>query len=168
MYNILYGLGSLNGRTYAETMDETTTGQEACDLGWAIAMAGRGYSVLVDPVFRGFPRGARGYQLLHTVIHKRLRSQIALADYLGVDRTVIPYMIDDLEAAGYVARRNDPRDRRVRTVTPTEQGLAKYRVLTADLAHAEDRLLKDFSEDQRSDLLSGLSALAQRSRDVSA
>lgn len=168
MCNILYEPGRLKGRTYAETMDETTTGQEACDLGWAIAMAGRGYSFLVDPVFTGFPRGARGYQLLHTVIHKKLRSQIALADYLGVDRTVIPYVIDDLESAGYVARKNDPRDRRVRTVAATDHGLAKYRELTADLALAEDRFLKDFSEDQRAALLSGLTALAQRSRDVSA
>lgn len=148
-------------------MDEITTGQEACDLGWAIAMTGRGYAVLVDPVFASFPRGARGYQLLHTVIHKKLRSQMALADYLGVDRTVIPYMIDDLESAGYVARKSDPRDRRVRTVTATQDGLTKYRELTADLSHAEDQFLKDFSKDQRAALLSGLSTLAQRSRDVS-
>lgn len=148
-------------------MDDTSTGQEACDLGWAIAMTERGYAALVDPVFEGLPRGARGYQLLHTVIHKKLRSQIALADYLGVDRTVIPYMIDDLESAGYVTRTNDPRDRRVRIIAPTEQGFTKYRTLTSHLARAEDSFLKDLSEEQRAFLLSGLSILARGSRSMS-
>lgn len=127
-------------------------------------MTGRGYTALVDPVFEGFPRGARGYQLLHTVVHKKLRTQIALADYLGVDRTVIPYLIDDLEAADYVVRQNDPSDRRVRTVAPTARGLEKYRELAANLAEAEERFLQDLSENQRTALLHGLSTLAQRSR----
>jgi len=40
------------------------------------------------------------------------RNQLALAQQLGVDRTVMTYLIDDLERAGYVERRPDPADRR--------------------------------------------------------
>src|SRR5204862_8339718 len=41
-----------------------------------------------------------------------VRTQLALAQHLGVDRTVMTYLIDDLEAAKLIERRPDPTDRR--------------------------------------------------------
>lgn len=129
-------------------------------------MLGRGYAAVVDPVFAGFPRGARGYQLLHTVIHKNIRTQIALADYLGVDRTVMPYVIDNLQAAGYVERRDDPRDRRVRTVSATPAGIARYEELSQQLSGAEATLFEGIGSGDAESVREALSSLAQHSRSL--
>lgn len=143
-------------------MQHRTTAAEACDLGWSIAMLARDYSTLVDPVFADFPRGARGYQLLHTVIHKQISSQIGLADYLGVDRTVMPYVIDDLARAGYVERTAHPTDRRIRTVVATESGLAKYEELAAAVLTAEQHFFSSVNESDRAGFVRVLSQLAHR------
>ena len=137
---------------------------ETCDLGWSIAMVGRGYAQLVEPVFGGFPRGARGYQLLHTVIHKEIRSQLALAEYLGLDPTVIPYVIDDLVTAGYVERTNDPADRRVRKIVATPEGRRLFASLSSAVREAEAAFLADLAPEAQRAFRSGLSALARRSR----
>lgn len=148
-------------------MTEQTTAREACDLGWSITMIGRGYAAVVDPVFADFPRGARGYQLLHTVIHNDIRTQIALADYLGVDRTVMPYLVDDLQLAGYVERQNDPTDRRVRTVIATPEGMAKYEELSHRVLTAEQEFFAGVPLEKRGPFLDVLADLAHTSRNIS-
>lgn len=135
-----------------------------CDLGWALAMANRGYDAAVRPVFQDFPRGARGYQLLHTVIHKKIRTQLGLAEYLGVDPTVMPYVIDDLVSADLVQRTDDPSDRRVRTIIPTDNGLQRYKDLSAAVAEAEEFLLSALDGTERQAFTHQLSAIARQAR----
>lgn len=147
-------------------MNEEATALEACDLGWSIAMIGRGYAAVVDPVFADFPRGARGYQLLHTVIHNSIRSQTALADYLGVDRTVMPYFVDDLQAEGLVERRDDPSDRRRRIVAATSHGKERYRVLSEKVLAAEREFFGELPGSERSDFIRTLATLAHRGRSL--
>lgn len=138
-----------------------------CDFGWALAMASRGYDAAVKPVFQDFPRGARGYQLLHTVIHKKIRSQLGLAEHLGVDPTVMPYVIDDLVSANLVLRTDDPSDRRVRTIIPTDAGLRRYQDLSAAVAQAEESLLSALSSSERQTFIHQLSVIARQARATS-
>ncbi|WP_040765711.1 MarR family winged helix-turn-helix transcriptional regulator [Tsukamurella sp. 1534] len=149
-------------------MNDRATALEACDLGWSIAMIGRGYAAVVDPVFADVPRGARGYQLLHTVIHKSIRSQTALADYLGVDRTVMPYFVDDLQAAGLVERQDDPADRRRRIVAATRHGRARYAELSERVLEAERVFFGDLPDGERSAFVATLATMAHRSRELAA
>jgi DNA-binding MarR family transcriptional regulator len=60
--------------------------------------------------------------VLSAAAHGTVGSQLALALHLGVDRTVMTYLLDDLEAAGLIERRPDPADRRARQVVATRQG----------------------------------------------
>ncbi len=147
-------------------MESETTALEACDLGWSITMIGRGYAAVIDPVFADFPRGARGYQLLHTVIHESIRSQTALADYLGVDRTVMPYVVDDLETAGLVARRDSPTDRRLRIVVATDEGKERYAALSEAVRLAEQDFFGDLSDARRAAFVDTLATMAHRSREL--
>lgn len=147
-------------------MTDKTTALEACDLGWALGMVNRGYAAAIDPVFTDFPRGARGYQLLHTVIHKSIRSQTALADYLGVDRTIMPYVIDDLQSAGLVERRDDSSDRRVRIVTATVQGRREYQTLSDRVRDAEKVFFEKLDEVGRTTFVETLSMMAHHSREL--
>lgn len=137
-----------------------------CDLGWSVTMLMRDYRAHVEPVFAEVPRGARGYQMLYTVARKRIRTQVQLADYLGVDRSVIPYVVDDLVEAGFADREPDPSDRRIRTVVVTPAGLELLKRVQTDLAAAEAELLGPLSRDQQSAFRALIASVAQRARDA--
>ncbi|MDN5726615.1 MAG: MarR family winged helix-turn-helix transcriptional regulator [Propionibacteriales bacterium] len=138
---------------------------EDCDLGWSLAMLMRNYKAHVEPVFADLPRGARGYQLLYTVMRKRIRTQVQLADYLGVDRSVIPYVIDDLVETGLVDRQPDPIDRRIRTVVVTPQGARLLQELETRVTQAEATFLEALEPSKQELFRSLLSQIARQARD---
>ncbi|KRA64317.1 MULTISPECIES: MarR family transcriptional regulator [Rhizobium/Agrobacterium group] len=49
-------------------------------------------------------------------------SQNALAEHLSLDRSSIVRLLDTLEASGFVVRRKDPSDRRVKRLQLTSRG----------------------------------------------
>src|ERR1700692_4805037 len=101
----------------------------AGELGWVPGVVLRGYVKAADAVTEGLPGGHRGYQVLSAAARDEPGSQAALAARLGIDRTVMTYLLDDLVKADLVERRQDPSDRRTRLVVATKHG----RVVLADL-----------------------------------
>jgi DNA-binding MarR family transcriptional regulator len=80
------------------------------------------------------------------------RRQLSLAQELSIDRTVMTYLLDDLEAAGLVERRADPADRRGTLVRLTGRGIDVIdQALEAHLAN-EERLLRPLSAADRRSL----------------
>ena len=126
----------------------TTPGVEA-DLGWALGAISRSYLRAARAAVADLPGGARGYLVLAVAGQGEPRSQLALAQHLGVDRTAMTYLLDDLEAAGLVERRPDPADRRARRVAPTPDGLALLREVKATLRDVEDGLLAPLDDEER-------------------
>src|SRR6202044_518662 len=92
------------------------------DLGWALGVVFRGYVKATHEALADLPGGPRGYQVLAAAAGDEHGSQLALAQHLGVDRTVMTYLLDDLEAAGLIERRPDPADRRARRGGSTPHG----------------------------------------------
>jgi DNA-binding MarR family transcriptional regulator len=117
--------------------DETAEG----DFGRHLGVLLRGYQGSVAPVAGGIPHGPRGYQILAAVVHDDQPSQLALAAHLGIDRTVMTYLIDDLVTAGLVERRANPNDRRQRKVVATAMGGRTLADLERSVREAEERLL---------------------------
>src|SRR5262245_35357150 len=101
----------------------------------------RAYLRAVDEVVAGVPGGPRGYQVLAACGREGPRTQLALAHRLGLDRTVMTYLLDDLQKADLVERRPDPADRRARRVELTENGRVQLCKLAEQLAEAEESLL---------------------------
>ena len=130
------------------------------DLGWALGAVTRSYMRTAIEATAGVPGGPRGYLVLATAAHGEPSSQLALAQHLGVDRTVMTYLLDDLEEAGLVARRPDPVDRRARRVVLTDSGRELLAELKRRLREAEDALLEPRGEDERATLRSLLKRLA--------
>lgn len=126
----------------------TTPGVEA-DLGWALGAITRSYLRAAREAVADVPGGARGYLVLAVAGQGEPRSQLALAQHLGVDRTAMTYLLDDLESAGLVERRPDPADRRARRIAPTPDGLALLREVKATLRDVEDGLLAPLDEEER-------------------
>ncbi len=118
------------------------------DLGWALGTVFRGYAKAAHEVLAGLPGGPRGYQVLAAAAADEHGSQLALAQHLGVDRTVMTYLLDDLEAAGLIQRRPDPADRRARRIVATQQGHGTLAELDERLRAAEDQLLSGLDGDE--------------------
>src|SRR5579862_4539501 len=102
--------------------DQGCDGALSDDLGWALGVVFRSYAKAANSAFCDVPGGPRGYQVLAATARSDPRSQLELASHLGVDRTVMTYLLDDLEKAGLVERRPDPADRRARRIAATEAG----------------------------------------------
>ncbi|HZC06278.1 MAG TPA: MarR family transcriptional regulator [Ktedonobacterales bacterium] len=111
------------------------------DFGWSLGMLLRAYQRASTGALGGFPHGQRGYQALSTVVHGDQPNQLALAAYLGVDRTVMTYLIDDLVKAGLVRRQQNPLDRRARKIVATKRGREVLCDLEQRVRQAEDDAL---------------------------
>lgn len=111
------------------------------DLGWGLGVVFRGYVKAANEVFAGLPGGARGFQILTLATGGQGPTQVQLAQHLGIDRTVMTYLLDDLEGEGLVERRPDPADRRARRIVATPVGEERLTVLIAGLEHAEEHVL---------------------------
>ena len=111
------------------------------DLGWALGVLSRCYLKAVAATFADVPGGPRGYQVLTAAAGDEHGSQLALAQHLGVDRTVMTYLLDSLAEAGLIERRPDPADRRARRIVATASGRALLSRLGERLCAAEDQVL---------------------------
>jgi DNA-binding MarR family transcriptional regulator len=140
-----------------------TTPSVEADLGWALGAVMRSYLQITGELLGDIPGGPRGYQVLAASGRGEPRSQLALAQHLGVDRTVMTYLLDDLERAGLVERRPDPADRRARRIALTNAGTAHLCELDHRLGQAEDRLLEPLEPTERDTLRQLLRRLATRS-----
>jgi DNA-binding MarR family transcriptional regulator len=79
-------------------------------------------------------------------------SQQEVAGRLGVDRTTMVALIDELEDKGLVQRRQDPDDRRKNVVALTEVGRTTLRQATQATDGAERRFLGSLSDEQTAQL----------------
>jgi DNA-binding MarR family transcriptional regulator len=107
----------------ADTTPESTLTSDV-DLGQALASLLRRYLDGAREATADLPGGTRGYQVLTNATTSNCSNQATLAQHLGLDRTVMTYLVDDLEKAGLVERRPDPADRRARQVLRTPEGEA--------------------------------------------
>jgi DNA-binding MarR family transcriptional regulator len=130
------------------------------DLGWSLGVLFRAYVKTSAAATADLPGGHRGYQVLASACRGLPGSQSALAQQLGIDRTVMTYLLDDLERAGLVERRPDPTDRRNRQILPTDAGHELLDTLERRLGAIETHVLAGLSESERETLKSLLGQVA--------
>ncbi|WP_420372134.1 MarR family winged helix-turn-helix transcriptional regulator [Nocardiopsis dassonvillei] len=111
------------------------------NLGWSLAVLLRRWHERVEAVLDGVPHGSRGYHVLTAVSLDEPPTQAALAERLLIDRSVMTYLLDDLEEADLVRRRVDPGDRRVRRVCATAHGREVLASLSERVREAEEHIL---------------------------
>jgi DNA-binding MarR family transcriptional regulator len=112
------------------------------DFGWALGVVFRAYRKSANAVIAGMPGGPRGYQVLTAAARPAPMSQAAIAQDTGLDRTVMTYLVDDLESAGLLQRQQDPSDRRARLLVVTSDGEARLREFGHRLAMVEQHVLQ--------------------------
>ncbi len=87
-------------------------------------------------------------------------SQQEVARRLGVNRTTMVVLIDELESKGLVRRQRDPDDRRKNVVALTEAGRTTLRAASRASDEAERRYLGPLSGDGGARLKEALRAVA--------
>jgi DNA-binding MarR family transcriptional regulator len=122
------------------------------ELGWALPVMYQGFSRSATGAVADVPGGPRGYQVLVAITTEEPSSQLALAHRLGIDKTQMTYVIDALEAGGFVERRPDPSDRRIRQVHPTEGGRSLLSSARIALRDVEGVLMRDLSAEEQTQL----------------
>lgn len=111
------------------------------DFTWALGAVMRSLLKATRHAVSDLPGGPRGYQVLSMAVEGACWNQAAIAERLGLDRTVMTHLIDDLEDAGMVVRRPDPADRRARRIEPTAKGQAAYEKAAAVVRRNERHAL---------------------------
>jgi DNA-binding MarR family transcriptional regulator len=91
----------------------------------------------------------RGYLVLTALGEPEGRTQLALGQALGLDKTTLTSLLDRLERDGLVVRCADPGDRRARIPTVTEAGRALQGRVARSITESEDRLLARFGASDR-------------------
>jgi DNA-binding MarR family transcriptional regulator len=115
------------------------------DLGWMLGTLLSSYLARAGAAVAELPGGPRGYQVLSIAAEGACRNQAAIAEHLRVDRTVLTYLLDDLESARLIKRRPDPSDRRSRQIVLTARGARRLADLTERMSHVERDLLADLT-----------------------
>src|SRR6478735_12423434 len=105
-----------------DLVDACTESRLEADLGWAIGSVFRAYLKSARASVADLPGGPRGYQVLSAAGNERPTTQQALGQRVGIDRSVMTGLVDELVAAGLAERRPDPADRRARQVVLTDAG----------------------------------------------
>jgi DNA-binding MarR family transcriptional regulator len=137
-------------------------GALAGDLGWGLGVVLRAYATAAHTAVADLPGGPRGYQILSAAAQGTVTSQLVLAQHLGVDRTVMTYLLDDLEAARLIERRPDPADRRARRVVATRRGTELLATLNDRLRAAEADVLAPLDGEARETFRAQVRLLATR------
>jgi DNA-binding MarR family transcriptional regulator len=138
----------------------TTPPNVETDLGWALGTVMRSYLRAAGEAVADLPGGPRGYQVLSVAACGEAQSQLKMAQHLGVDRTVMTYLLDDLENAGLIERKPDPSDRRARRIVLTEAGRTRMCELERQLREVEAALLQPLEPAEREVLRELLRRLA--------
>ncbi|MBE1874465.1 winged helix-turn-helix transcriptional regulator [Myceligenerans sp. TRM 65318] len=118
-------------------------------LSWSLVALLREWSTRVEAATEDLPDGMRGYQVLRVVVHDAPPTQASLAARLGIDRTVMTYLIDRYVECGFVERRQDPADRRARRIVATARGRTKLAEVDVRVADAEEDLLSGLPPEDR-------------------
>jgi DNA-binding MarR family transcriptional regulator len=96
-------------------------------------------------------------------LQARPTSQQALIDSIGVDPSKLVGLLNDLEADGSIVRRRDPEDRRRHIVEVSKEGRARLAAAERAAKAVEERLFVGLGSEQRTELLSLLAQVADRS-----
>lgn len=147
-------------QTPPATQDKPLPGFIPGDLAWHLGMILRGHQTLFAQAVEEIPCSVRGYQMLSTVVHHDPANQQALGAHLGIDRTVLTYLIDDLVTAELVDRVPAPTDRRARKIVATPKGLELLQRLEMRVAESEQTLLAGLNPEETSALAGLLSKLS--------
>ncbi|HEX2087721.1 MAG TPA: MarR family transcriptional regulator [Solirubrobacteraceae bacterium] len=103
------------------------------------------------------------FALLNVVDARDRATQQELGALLGIDRSTMVSLVDQLESAGLAKRRASATDRRVRQISITPKGRRRLQRARELISEVEDEVLAGLGTEERRDLMT----LLRRALDAS-
>jgi len=117
-----------------------------------------------EPALRAHGVSMWGYVVLTALAEQPVRTQAALAQAIGADKSRIIGVLDDLQERGLISRRPDTSDRRVHLLSLTAAGDRLRRSVQAAIRDSEEDVLAALPPADRDAFLRSLKALHERYR----
>ncbi len=95
----------------------------------------------------------RVFSALTFVVETPNLTQSDLARRLGIERSGLVAIVDELEGRGYLNRVAVPQDRRIQALAPTDAGVQAYEAALALINAHEDRVLHMLDAKEREQLV---------------
>lgn len=106
-----------------------------------------------------------GYTVLGALDDSSVRTQAALAEAIGADKTRIIGTLDTLQEAGLITREVDTHDRRARILAITDDGREVLKSARTEIQSNEERLLARLPAADRHGFLRAVQALHKLPRE---
>ncbi|MFH5227322.1 MarR family winged helix-turn-helix transcriptional regulator [Antrihabitans spumae] len=135
------------------------------DLAAMLAPLVRALIAIEQPILDTNDLTIWGYTVLLRLDDSPTRTQAALAQSIGADKTRIIRVLDDLTERGYILRKPDPSDRRAHLISLTPAGREVRDRAQVEIQRREEVVLAALPAGERR---SFLRALQQLSRSVEA
>jgi DNA-binding MarR family transcriptional regulator len=135
------------------------------DLAEMLAELARQTVAAEQPVLEAHGLSMWAYIVLSVLDHSPIRTQAALAEAIGADKTRIIPTLDELQQHGYIERMPDPDDRRARLLAITESGRSIKDTVQVNIQRGEERWLGQLSAHERDIFLRALNQLSVRGAD---
>ena len=134
------------------------------DLAAMLFPLGRALVALEEPILAEHDLGMWAYAVLAGLGEGPVRTQAALAEAIGADKSRVIAVLDDLQARELIERRPDPADRRVRLVSLTPAGRRLRDRVQDAIQRAEQRYLEALPAGDREAFLRSLRTLVRAVR----
>jgi len=132
------------------------------DLAAMIVPLARALVAAEEPVLRAHQVSMWAYVVLTALAEQPVRTQAALAQGIGADKSRIIGVLDELQERGLIQRRPDPVDRRVHLLSLTEAGIRLRESVRDAIQHQEEeRVLSALPDADRAAFIRALRILSE-------
>jgi DNA-binding MarR family transcriptional regulator len=121
----------------------------ADQLGYLLGRAHLEHRAIAERALAPLGLSGKGFGALILLVREGPLSQQRLGGRQGIDRTTMVAVVDELESAGFVERRRDPRDRRAYSLHATAKGRRVLKRAADATRRAEDEFLASLPAPER-------------------
>jgi len=114
-----------------------------------------------EPILRAHEISMWGYIVLTALAEQPVRTQAALAQAIGADKSRIIADLDELQERGLIQRRPDAADRRVHLLSLTPAGSKLRQSVQSAIRRREEQILARLPPTDRDPFVRSLQALSE-------
>ncbi|MEP9371194.1 MarR family transcriptional regulator [Mesorhizobium sp. KR1-2] len=134
-------------------------------LGFLIHDAARLMRRRFETLGSGYGLSSAQWRLLVRVVKDEGVAQARLAELLEVEPISVSRLVDRMEEGGWVERRQDVSDRRVRMIFPTDKSREAFGAIRGVAGEVFEQALTGLSPDERKSVIRGLATIVNNLSD---
>jgi len=121
-------------------------------IGLETTRTAKALSRAFDDVLSDVDGSLPAWLVLVSLVSRRHGNQRELAEAVGIEEATLTHHLNRMEAAGLVARRRDPDNRRIQQVELTPAGEEAFHSMRSRVAAFDKRLRAGFTDDELAQL----------------